>query len=304
MKISELSSEDFLDQLSGQGVCLQAGPVVIKVISSIPSVAEGIRVLYADYNLASSQNFIDFHIKLASPRGIRRWYRPQVIFFLDDVIPFKPLPYSQAFPMLEWGLNWCIANHLNKYLILHSAVIERNGQAIIFPGYPGAGKSTLCAALVSNGWRLLSDEMALISLKDCMITPSPRPVSLKNESINVIKKYVPEAIIGREHKDTNKGTVAHMRAPNRSIEYSNVLAKPVFIVAPRYTENTDINLVSEPKGRMFMSLIKNSFNYHLLGESGFAAVCKLIDICDCYRFTYSNLDQAVQLFDSLIEEKA
>lgn len=29
-------------------------------------------------------------------------------------------------------------------------------------GTTGAGKSTLCAALCADGWRLLSDEMALI----------------------------------------------------------------------------------------------------------------------------------------------
>jgi predicted ATPase len=30
---------------------------------------------------------------------------------------------------------------------------------VILPAPPGSGKSTLCAALVTRGWRLLSDEL-------------------------------------------------------------------------------------------------------------------------------------------------
>src|SRR3546814_17273791 len=72
---------------------------------------------------------------------------------------------GQALPMLEWGLNWCIGAHGHQFLIIHAAVIERNGLAAILPGAPGSGKSTLTACLVHNGWRLLSDAMALVSLQ-------------------------------------------------------------------------------------------------------------------------------------------
>src|SRR3546814_15972535 len=82
--------------------------------------------------------------------------------------------------MLEWGLNWCIGAHGHQFLIIHAAVIERNGLAAILPGAPGSGKSTLTACLVHNGWRLLSDEMALVSLQDGGLTALARPISLKN----------------------------------------------------------------------------------------------------------------------------
>ena len=37
----------------------------------------------------------------------------------------------------------------------------------------------------------------------------------------------------------------------------------------------------------------NAFNYELLGESAYATVSGIIDRADCYRFVYSNLDDAV-----------
>src|SRR3546814_5884714 len=51
---------------------------------------------------------------------------------------------------------------------------------IFLPGAPGSGKSTLTACLVHNGWRLLSDEIALVSLQDGGLTALARSISLKN----------------------------------------------------------------------------------------------------------------------------
>src|SRR3546814_3330456 len=87
--------------------------------------------------------------------------------------------------MLEWGLNWCIGLHGHRYLIIHAAAIERNGLAVILPGAPGSGKSTLTAFLVHHGWRLLSDELALVSLHDGRLTALARPIGLKNRSIDL-----------------------------------------------------------------------------------------------------------------------
>ena len=70
-------------------------------------------------------------------------------------MPFQPLPAYMALPALEWGINWCVANRANQYLMLHSAVVEKRGSAIVFPAWPGHGKTTLCAGLMLSGWRLL-----------------------------------------------------------------------------------------------------------------------------------------------------
>ena len=69
---------------------------------------------------------------------------------------------------------------------MHAAVFERDSSAVVLPGPSGVGKSTLCAALVARGWRLLSDEVAMIRPQDGLLQPYPRPISLKNESIEMI----------------------------------------------------------------------------------------------------------------------
>lgn len=300
MKGSNLSTIEPANRIEQQGISLRIGPFVVRIQSHIPSVGEGIRLLYADYPKEREDSiFVDFHVRLAPPRSLRRWFRPQVLFFFDGSVPFKPLPLDQAFPLFEWGLNWCVAKHVNQYLILHSAVLEKEGHAVIMPAPPGTGKSTLCAGLVTRGWRLLSDELALISPKDGCLTPLPRPVSLKNESIDVIRNFAPGVTIGRESADTTKGTVAHMKPPKESITRAGEHAMPAWVVCPKYERDAPARLERRSKAQTFMHVVKNAFNYSLLGVEGYKTVADLIDVCDCYDFTYGSLDEAASVFEAL-----
>jgi HprK-related kinase A len=284
--------------LKGPGLCLQTGPFVTRIQSAISSVAEGVGQLYADFPVAPSDGFVDFHVRVSRPRNLRRWFQPQVLFFHDNIPPFRPLPLDQAYPMLEWGLNWCISSHAHQYLIIHAAVIERGGRAAILPAPPGSGKSTLCAALINRGWRLLSDELTLIR-SDGQIVPLARPVSLKNVSIGIIKEFEPSVVINQESRDTAKGTVAHMKPPSAAVARAAETARPAWIVFPRYVRGTDTRLDRRPKAQAFMELANNAFNYTLHGARGFAVLNNVVDACACFDFRYSQLDEAISAFAQL-----
>ncbi len=299
MNISTLSPTILERRLKKNGLSFRTGPITIRLQSPIAAIAEGVRLLYGEYPLLDDEEFIDFHVRFDSPKGLRRWYRPQVEFEIDGRRPFKPLPFSQTFPMLEWALNWCVASHYHHYLIIHAAVVEKNGHGIIMPAPSGSGKSTLCAALVNRGWRLFSDELALVSLSDGLLVPLPRPVGLKNDSIDIIREFAPQAVISRKAVDTAKGAVAHMKAPIASIQHSAELARPGWVIFPEYKQNANISLVPHSKAHACVYLAENAFNYNVLGVDGFRAVSAVVDQCACYDFTYSSLDEAVDLFDSL-----
>jgi HprK-related kinase A len=288
-----------LHQHVKSGLNFKIGRFNVRLASPIGAVFEHLHNLYAAYELLDKEGFVDFHVELKSPSITRRFFRPQVNFFFDGFAPFKPLPYEQAAAMFEWGLNWCIASYSNQYLIIHAAVVERNGQAFIFPGTPGSGKSTLCAALVCHGWRLLSDEMTLLSTSDGQIYPVPRPISLKNESIDVIKKLSPQLVFGQVVNDTAKGTVGHLRPPELSVQSGTKPAQPAKLIFPKYKPASVTELTSVSKGSAMLRAAGDCFNYSVLGAQGFESLGALIDQCDCYEFNYSCLDEAIALFTDL-----
>ena len=302
MKLLQLPPAELRRQLADGGVWLRTGPFSLKVQSRIPAVAEGLAELYGQFEVRNAHEaFADFHVSVNPPAGLRRWVRPQAAFSFDGRQPFKPLPRDQAFPMLEWGLNWCVSTQAHHYLIIHAAVVEKNGLAAILPAPPGSGKSTLTAGLVLSGWRLLSDELTLIDRKTGLIQPLPRPVSLKNQSIDVIRQFDPEAFINRASHDTIKGTVAHMRPPRDSVLRQHEMARPGWVIFPKWVAGAPATLTPRSQAQTFMFLAQNAFNYSHLGADGFRVGTALIDQTACYDFHYSQLHEAIATFNHLAD---
>lgn len=301
MKIAEYSKAQLQRVLQNKGLFFNTGPFTIHLKTKLKDVINHIHSFYAHFPVHETDEFADFHIRIDYPANLRRWLKPQVHFFLDERVPFKPLPASQASPMLEWGLNWCIANHAHQYLIMHAAALEKNGMGLLMPAEPGSGKSTLTAALMLNGWRLLSDELGIIDLNDGSFVPLSRPVNLKNDSINIIRNYSAEAKISKYYTDTNKGTVALLSPTTISVDNVGKRVIPKLIVQPKFKSGSSTVLEEVTKGQMLMHAAHNSFNYSLLNESGFLALDRLIDKCDCYKFTYSKIDEAIEYFAKLAD---
>ena len=297
MKVAELGNKGLAARLAHDGLPFRITPFSVRVRSSIAAVAEGISLCYADYDVLPDGEFIDFHMRLDPPTGLRRWIKPQVVFRFDTAQPFYPLPYGEALPLLEWSLNWCIAQTTQQYVVVHSAVVERGGQAAILPGPTGSGKSTLCAGLVMAGWRLLSDELALIDAGTGLVTPVPRPISLKNESIDLIRAAFPDAVFGPVAPDTRKGRLAHLRPPADSVKRAGELAQLRWIVLPGYRAGARAVFTPCPKGPAFMRLAGDAFNYAGLGEFAFQDLVRTVDRCECLNFQYGRLDEAVACFD-------
>ena len=303
MKLLQLSPANLRRQLANEGIWLRTGPFSLKVQSKLPLVATGLLDLYGQFEVRDAHlAFADFHVQINSPSLLRRWFRPQVNFSFDGEVPFKPLPLDQAYPMLEWGLNWCISMNAHQYLIIHAGVVEKNGLAVILPAPPGSGKSTLTAGLILSGWRLLSDELTLIDRKTGWIHPLPRPVSLKNESIPLIREFSSEAFINRASHDTAKGTVAHLRPPKESVRRQHEPARPGWVIFPKWVATGPTLLTVRSKEQTFMFLAQNAFNYSQLGADGFRAGIQLIEQSDCYDFQYSKLDEAIAQFNQLADE--
>jgi HprK-related kinase A len=301
--VGELESGDLRRRLRGPGLRVRIGPIVAEVRSSFGLVESAIALHYAAHDVVAPSEFADFHVSVSPPFGPRRWIKRQSFFHFDGNVAFLPLAASQAFALLEWGLNWCISSHCHQYLIVHAAVLERNGKALVLPAPPGSGKSTLCAGLVARGWRLLSDELALLELTGDRLIPVPRPISLKNASIATIARFWPEGVMSPVVHDTIKGSVAYVRPPAPSVQRANRHAAPGWIVLPQYVKGAPTELAALSRCEAFIRLVDNAFNYNVHGRAGFDALAELVAASRCFRFSYGgDLHDAVRVFDALADE--
>lgn len=291
-----------VDVLRHGRLSIQTGPLIFRVQTSLRDVAVSIHALYADFPCAIDAEFSDYWISVRLPTNLRRWFRRQAEFVMDGELPFEALPRDQAPALFEWGMNWTIAASSHQWFTIHAAVIEAGGAAAILPAPPGSGKSTLCAALVLRGWRLLSDELTLLDPDSLAAHGLARPINIKNQSIDIIRAFAPTALWAPEVYDTKKGRVTHLAPPAESVMRMDEPASPRWIIFPRFVPDAAAELTPRSKSQTFIDLARNSFNYGTLGEAGFRVIAALLDRCDCYDFTYSKLDDAIEAFDYLAAE--
>jgi HprK-related kinase A len=295
--VAELGSDGFAARLRGEGLGVRLGPFDVKIGTTVQTIEEPLFRLYRDYPLLDDERVFNIHVRLEPSRNWPRIHKKTVRLLVDGRVPHEDLPFAHALPAVEWGLNLVIALRSHSWLMLHSAAVERDGGVMLFPAWPGSGKTTLCAALVHRGWRLFSDEFGLVAPSTCEVAPIPRPMPLKNESIEVIRAFAPDAELGPTIPNTRKGTIVHVKAPLASVRAAHVGAPVRWIVFPQWSAGAGLAFEEVAKADAFMMLATNAFNYEMLGELAFSAVRRLVVGAQCFRLLYSDLDRAIELLD-------
>jgi HprK-related kinase A len=285
--------------LGSSGLQLEIGPFLARIRSEWPAVADHISELYADF---PRRNVPEGHFDVAVVRGRRlhRWIRPQADLVINSVRPYLPLPAVLAGPAMEWALNWCVGKKAHQWLTLHAAVVERGGRAMMLPAPPGSGKSTLCAALAYSGWRLFSDEFAIVSPVTGRLLPAPRPISLKEASIEIIKSRHSDLCHGPEGIDVEGARFIHARPPTDSVRRAHEDAPLGFVVFPRYAPGKRTTFEPVAKAQALVELAGQSFNFGYHGASAFDCLTRMVSKAKCLRLEYSDLDDVIGQLERLI----
>lgn len=262
-------------------LALKVGPVAYRIGSDWRAPIDQLRALYAGYPGAPVP---DFTVRLEAPRRHRRWLRPQVAIAGDLTLPgAAPLPLAHGLLAAEMAMNLQVALGWRRHLLLHAAVVEKHGRAVVMTGESGAGKSTLAALLMARDWRLLGDEFALLGA-DGTLHPHPRLISLKNESIAAVAAALPGARWGPLLTNTPKGEVRHLVPIGGAAEREP--ARPVLLLFPRFgfAAATRGLLPSEA----FARLTQASTNYTALGEIGFRVLTSFVSQMPAIALDYAD----------------
>ncbi|MEY4517865.1 MAG: hypothetical protein RLZZ499_464 [Cyanobacteriota bacterium] len=86
------------------------------------------------------------------------------------------------------GTVMAIILYQRQFLVLHGSVIEIDGQAVIFLGNSGDGKSSVAAALHARGYKLINDDVAPVSLEQeqAILQPGFPQIKMGRETAKVL----------------------------------------------------------------------------------------------------------------------
>ncbi len=276
---------------------VRIGPRGFRIGSDWRAPIAALRDLYTHYPAPADQ-IPDFTVRLEATGLLRRFIRPSVMIAGDYTLPeAAPLPLAQGLLAAEMAMNLQLALGERHFLLLHAATVERGGTALILTGESGSGKSTLAAALMTQGWRLLGDEFALIDPASGDAFPFPRPVSLKNKSVQTIATLAPFAQFGPWLRDTPKGDIRHLVPDAKSLGAMDVPVRPVTIVFPAFGRAEAVREVGQ--GEVFVRLTQASTNYAALGEAGFRTLTRLVNDVPALAIDYPDTATAMRQIDLL-----
>jgi len=290
-------------QLAGPGLLMGVGPIMTRISIKFPSVRDDFLHIYKDYPLYDGSQIIDYYLNVHAKNLYRRYLRPQVTIntLMND--DFVPLPQSMGLLSVEMGMNWQVAFGCKTHVLFHSGVVEKNSIGVIIPAISGSGKSTLSAGLAYDGWRFFSDEFGMLNAQTGELYPYPRPVSLKNESIAVMKDWLGnDEPFSREFEGTPKGTICYLRPPVSSLEKMHEPVKPRVVIHPIYSPNAKSDIKPLTETMAFFRLVRSSANYGDIGAPAFRALAKIAKECVSFEITYSSLEEAIRLVNKIIDE--
>jgi HprK-related kinase A len=301
--IAQVETEVLHTALRSDGLMLDLGAASLLIRSTSMDLAHQLSAVYSEFPFVPRPAFADIHIDVSAPRSWRCFFRPQVVLRCDGEQPFHPFPADTALPLMEWGTNWLIGQRLHHLLLLHAGCLERDGFGLLLPATPGSGKSTLSAALAHRGWRLLSDEFGVCDPSSGQLLAMLKPVALKNRSIDVIRRFAPQAVIGPTFPKTRKGAVAHVAANADAVARRAQGATPAVVILPKWSEGSATKLEPLVPEDLLRALAFNAFNYEVLGATGFQTVLGLVRQCRGWRLEYGDLHDAVSMLETMWSDR-
>jgi len=188
---------------------------------------------------------------------------------------------------------------------LHGTAVAIGREVIVFIGECGEGKSTLGAAMLARGARIVSDDLIALDRRGGAYVVSPGPARLK------LYRRMARALVGerresRMHRDTAKLVLAlrrreRARGPAR-LRAIYVIDRPGRGRAPR-----DVRIDPVSRGAAVVELVRASFNLVIASPDRdrrrFAVASEVARVVPVKRLTYPrSLAKLPEVCDTILRD--
>lgn len=194
-------------------------------------------------------------------------------------------------PYLEWAINTAAVEHLKDHYLVHAGVVACGDTGVILPAASGSGKTTMVAALVAEGCRYLSDEVAVIDPRAGALLPFAKSLYIRAASRELLAPSYPELRAAASYSEADGQPLWYL--PPRS-EWLPVGPVPLRVaVIPQYLPGAATVLAPAARSTVLGCLLEQSFNLQQHGGAGIAGLARLLQETACYTLTYGDLSDAV-----------
>ncbi len=128
---------------------------------------------YLPPELNPRQPHVTFNLSPADAPGQLTLRRDEALIYTGD----SP---ARAAELLQSQVCYHLADRSQGGLLFHAAALSWQGRGLLLPGATGAGKSTLTAWLLTQGFEYLTDELVFIPAGSEKLHAFTRPLNLKH----------------------------------------------------------------------------------------------------------------------------
>ncbi len=186
----------------------------------------------------------------------------------------------------------------NHYL-LHAGVVSWKDQGIVICGASNMGKSTLTLKLVENGFKFLSDEVASINLSTCELSPFPRALGFREDTLAKFPalKTLNETESAKSLNGENKWSVDIEDIYPNSLGTQCKIRYLIFLNG--FSKEPKLTPLS--KSEVLFESLKYSRTSEEDSFKHFMAMSNVVQEAECYQFILGDRDENVKLLTELVD---
>ncbi len=171
---------------------------------------------------------------------------------MDQLTPFV---FGYSIAMLFWQRN---------QLAIHCSAVECDGKALIIAGDSGSGKSTLTTKLLENGFRLMTDDVAIVDISSeghIMVYPAFPQQKLCRDAVHRNHLNTEDLLYIDEDRDK-------FAVPRRNCFCDSPCKLSAMLCLSVQNEDSDVLLTELNGHQKLISFLENNFLFPMFRNSG------------------------------------